>query len=770
MNKTYEVKGMSCVICKNTVEKAIKGLKGVYSCQVNLMDNEATIDFDETKVKEIDFYNTLKALGYQIVLNKKRSFNTNNIKLIISCALMIILMSLSMTSMDNPKQTMFYQLALATIIYILNLKYFKSGFIALFNLHPNMDSLVALSSFISFAYSIYSMFNIENNHLYFESGAMVLVIVSIGKTIEAKNKKKTTKAIRGLSTLIPMQANLVRNDEIVVIPIEDLHKDDVVLIKAGESVPQDGTVIKGSSKIDESLITGESLLADKSIGSEVIGGTVNTNGELYVKINKEATQTVLSKIISLTKQATLAKLPIERFADKISNYFVFSVIAISLLTFIIWIITSKDLELSLNFALSVLVVSCPCALGLATPSAITVACGKAAKEGVLIKNPEILEVAHKIKTVILDKTGTLTENHLAVVSVKEYDSSLKKVIYSLEKTSNHPIAKTILENIKSDSFDLLTKEIPGKGITSDKYWAGNNLLAKDYNVDISNDDIALAENNNYSYIAVGESNKLLGIIYLADEIKSSSKIAIKNFKKNGIKAIMCTGDNEIVAKNVSNKLNIEEYHYQVTPKDKQTIVNNNKENGFVAMVGDGINDAVALSSSDVSFTLSSGTDIAHASSDIVLMHNNINDINFFIDLSKLTMRKIKGNLFWALFYNSILIPIAAGCLYPSLNLKLNPMIGALAMSISSIFVLINALSISKIHKEEILMNKTVIIDGMMCVHCQARVEEALKALKLDAKVSHEEGKAWIKDTNIEDSALRKAIEDAGYTVKEIIND
>lgn len=774
MNKTYEVKGMSCVICKNTVEKGIKNLNGVNDCLVNLMDNEATIDFDETKVTEQDFYNTLKELGYEFIINKRKEIDLSKTKLIISCALMAILLSISMTSMNNPIITMYYQLVLASLIYYINFNYFKSGFTALIHLSPNMDSLVAISSFVSYVYSIYSMFmlakGIDQTHLYFESGSMVLVIVTIGKTIEARSKKKTTKAIRGLSTLIPMQANLIKDNEVIIIPIEELKKDDVVLVKAGESIPQDGIVIKGNSKVNESLITGESKLANKAEGSEVIGGTVNTNGELIVRITKQATQTVLSKIISLTKKATLSKIAIERFVDKVSNYFVFGVISVSLITFIIWLIISKDIELSLNFCLSVLVISCPCALGLATPSAITVACGKAAKEGILIKNPEVLEIAHSLKTIIIDKTGTITENKLTITDIKKYDDDLENIIVALEKKSNHPIAKTILNRFENSSLDLSVKEISGEGIVSNNYWAGNQILAKKYKTNINEDDLKYAIDNNYSFIIVGKANKVLGIIYLSDKIKSTSKIAINNLINKGLDVIMCTGDNEIIAKSVSEKIGIKSFLANVKPEDKQKIVKSSKEKGYVGMVGDGINDAIALSTSDVSFTPSNGTDIANASSDIVLMHNDINDINFFIDLSKITMKKIKGNLFWALFYNSVLIPIAAGILYPSLNIKLNPMIGALAMSISSIFVLINALSISNIKKEEILMNKTVIIEGMMCGHCQAKVEEVLKALGLDAKVSHEEGKAWINNTSTDNSIIKKAIEDVGFEVKDIIDD
>lgn len=702
IEKTYEVKGMSCVICKNTVETTLKKTKGVSDCKVNLLENEAYITFDENTISEQELARVIKDAGYELVINKTNTLDKTKTILYISILLVLILMYFSMGHMINlptVHNSKYIQLIVCTLIIILNISYFKSGLRSLINLKPNMDSLVSLSSGISYIYSLIALFD-SNYHLYFETSAMVLVIVSIGKYIEGQNKNKASKTIRGLATLIPMQANLLNDNEVTIIPIDDLKVDDVVLVKPGESIPQDGIIIQGTSSIDESMITGESLPLTKTVDDKVIGGTVNITGEIKVKITTRNTQTTLSKIISLTKQATMAKIPIERFADIISKYFVFGVIAISITTFIIWIIISKDIELSLNFSLSVLVISCPCALGLATPSAIMVATGNCAKNGVLIKNPEVLEIAGKLKYLILDKTGTLTKNKLEIIDIKQYDEQLINVLSSLEKSSNHPIANTINDKFNNGNleFDMI-EQIPSLGIigkiNDDVYYAGNYKLASQYTlIDIN------TINNNYSYILVGKNDKLLGIIYIADVLKDDSAFAIDLLKKQGIIPIMCTGDNEISANNIASKLDINNFLYSVTPEKKSELVKEKKNIGLVGMVGDGVNDAIALSSADVSISVANATDIAYATSDVILMSNSISDISFLIDVSKKTMSIIKQNLFWALFYNAIFIPLAAGILYKAYNIALNPMTGAATMCISSIFVLTNALRINNIKKKE----------------------------------------------------------------------
>ena len=779
MEKTYEVKGMTCVICKGNVEKALKNTKGVSECKVNLLENEALVNYDPESVSEEQLAKAVKDAGYELVIHKRNQIDTAKIIMIISIILTFILMYFSMGHMFGihiPEYGNYVQLVLSSIIILLNIHYYRSGFRSLFKLSPNMDSLVSISSFVSYIYSLFVLFsNKSGYHLYFETAAMVLVIVSIGKYIEGSNKKKATKTIRGLATLIPMQANLYKDDKIEIIPIDDLKVGDLVIVKPGESIPQDGVIVSGRSSINESMITGESMPVNKGENDEVIGGTVNINGEICVRISKNPAQTTLSKIISLTKQATMSKIPIERFADRISNYFVFSVMAIALATFIIWMVASKDLEKALNFALSVLVISCPCALGLATPAAVMVATGNAANNGVLIKNPEILEVCGDLKYVVLDKTGTLTRNKLSIVDTKEYDDRFINVISSLEKRSNHPIAKAINElypdgNLNFDDFEQISSEGLLAHIDSHSYYAGNQKLINRF-TSIPEADLKYAQENNYSFIAVGCDEKLLGIVYLADILKDTSLIAISSLKKRKVTPIMCTGDNELTAKNIAKKLGIDNYLAAVTPQDKNRLVNEKKKEGKVAMVGDGVNDAIALSSADVSFAVANGTDIAYASSDVVLMSNSILDVSFMIDLARKTMSIIKQNLFWALFYNALFIPLAAGALYKPFNLSLNPMIGAITMSISSIFVLSNSLRINSIKKEEIkTMNKTVSIDGMMCMHCVAHVEEALKNLGADVRVSLEDNKAYLNNTALSDEQIKDAISSAGYTVTDITND
>ncbi|MBQ6477978.1 MAG: heavy metal translocating P-type ATPase [Erysipelotrichaceae bacterium] len=779
MEKTYEVKGMTCVICKGNVERALKNTPGVLECKINLLENEASVRFDETRTNEEIMAKAVKNAGYELVIRKNGEIDLDKIKMIISCVLVAVLMYFSMGHMFGlhvPSYGNYIQLLLSTLIILLNFHHYRSGFLALFHLRPNMDSLVSISSFVSYLYSLYVLLSMKHSyHLYFETAAMVPVIVSIGKYIEGSNKKKAAKTIRGLATLIPMQANLVKDNEVTVIPIDDLKKDDIVVVRPGESIPQDGIIIAGSSSIDESMITGESLPQNKTVNDEVIGGTVNSNAEIQIRITKNSSQTTLSKIISLTKQATMSKIPVEKFADTISNYFVFGVMGISLLTFILWMILDKDLEKALNFAMSVLVISCPCALGLATPAAVMVATGNAARNGVLIKNPEILEVAGKLKYVILDKTGTLTKNKLEIIDLKEYDSSFLNVLSSLEKHSSHPIAKAIIErypdgNLNFDDFEQISAEGLLAHIGKGSYYAGNLKLLSRFTDQIP-EEIAYARKNNYSFICVGRNDRILGIVYLADVLKDSSIMAIASLYKRGITPIMCTGDNEITAANIARKLKIKDYLSSVTPQDKNKLVSEKKEIGKTAMVGDGVNDAIALSAADVSFSVANGTDIAYATSDVVLMTNSILDVSFMVDLARKTMSIIKQNLFWALFYNALFIPLAAGVFYKTLNLSLNPMIGALTMSVSSIFVLTNALRINSVKKEEIRkMNKTVLIEGMMCMHCVAHVEEALKNLGADVKVSLEEGKAYLEDTALSDEQIREAVTDAGYTVTGILNE
>lgn len=785
MKHNYEVKGMSCAICKNTIEKNLSKMDGVTSCNVNLLENDMIIDYDETKISKEELANKLDNLGYELVLNQKKKIDYHKIKFILSIVLMILLMYLSMGHMMHLPMIvhdMLYQSIIqaivATIIYLLNFHYFTSGIKSLFHLNPNMDSLVALSTSVSYVYSIYAIYKISlgdySFHLYFETGAMILVIVAIGKYIEGINKEKTTKAIKLLATLRPMEATILKDDKEVIVKIDDLKLGDIMLSKAGEIIPQDSIIIEGSSNIDESMITGESMPVLKKIDDEVIGGTINLNGSLKLRVTKTNEDSTLNKIIELVKEATVKKIPIERFADKVSSYFVPSVILISIITFVVWYIFTKNFELSMNFALSVLVISCPCALGLATPSAIMVANGVAAKNGILIKNPAVLELAHKINTVIMDKTGTITLNKPKIIKEMSLDDSFIKVLYNLEKHSNHPIAKAILDKYHAPMMEFREfKEISSKGIIAyddnSIYLAGNQKLMDDYKVLYDKELLDEALKNKNSYILVAKDQKLLGIVYISDVIKDSSIKAVDDLKKRHIKTIMCTGDNKVIANNIANIAHIDEVVAEVKPSDKYDIVKKNQENNVVAMVGDGINDAIALTQADVSFAISSGSDIAYESSDIILMKNDLSDISFFIDISKKTMLIIKENLFWALFYNFIFIPVAAGLLYPSFGFKLNPMIGAFSMSISSIIVLSNALRIRKMHKnieikeEEKPMKSIIKIEGMMCMHCVKHVKDDLAKIGYEAEVSLENKEA-IVNVNVDDELVIKAIDEAGYKV------
>lgn len=697
MEKTYEVIGMTCVICKRNVEKALLDVKGVNSAKVNLIENEVLINYDESLTNENILEQKVKEAGYKLIINKENKINYVKTKLTISIILIIFEMLLSMNIINLNS---IIQLFVATTIILLNIDIYKSGTKALIHLNPNMNSLVTISSFVSYIYSIYSLIKIingnNNYHLYFETSAMILVIVKIGKTIEGNTKQKTVKTIKGLTSLIPMNSNLLKDNNILVVPTTDIKKGDIVLVNPGESIPQDGIVVKGTSLVNESMITGESLPIDKKINDNVIGGTINLSGQLQIQITKQTSTSTISSIINLTKKATMEKLPIERIVDRISKYFVFVVLIISLITFIIWYISSKNIELALNFSLSVLVISCPCALGLATPAAIAVANSKAASNGIIIKKPEILETISKTKNIILDKTGTLTENRLAIVEIKEFDSDFINILSSIEKTSNHPIAKSIVEKYNTGNIIFETSEvIEGQGIIAKKdndiYKAGNSLLINN----IDKEYIDYVHNLNYSYVAVSKNDKVLGIVYLSDYIRENSKQAIQELYKRNIKPIMCTGDKIETAKKVADYLSIKEYIAEVKPEDKSNLVNEKKKEGIVIMVGDGINDAVALTNADISLSLSNASDIASYTSDVILMKNNLNDIPFLYDLGRKTIRIIKQNLTWALFYNSVCIPLAAGLFYTNFNLKLNPMIGSISMWISSMFVLLNALRIRR---------------------------------------------------------------------------
>ena len=789
MKKEYRVEGMSCAICKNTIENNLNKLDAVTSCQVQLLDNAMMIEYDENKISEEELAKKVDNLGYKLVIKQSKKVNKSRLNLVISLILMLVLMYFAMGHMmglplpNLPHHTIaLIQLFLATIIYILNAHYFFSGIKSITHLNPNMDALVTLSVSVSYLYSlyaIYKMFNGDNSfHLYFETGAMILVIVSIGKYIEGVNKDKTIATLKLLASLRPMEATILRDNQEVIVKIDDLKLGDILLTKAGETIAQDGKIINGSANVDESMITGESLPVHKTSGDDVIGGTINLDGYLKIEVTKTSEDSTLSKIIELTKNATLKKIPIQRFADQVSRFFVPAVISISLITFLVWYYFSHNFELSMNFAMSVLVISCPCALGLATPSAIMVATGVLAKNGILIRNPEVLEVAHNIKTVVLDKTGTITENKPKIIRQTSFNQDFIKVLVAIEKYSKHPIAKAIIETYPDYQMHFESvNEVSGQGIiaktSEDTYLVGNKKLLTNHNINLDDNLIKDAIDNKYSYIIAVKNNTVIGIVFLADAIKQSSIVAIEDLKVLNVKTVMCTGDNAVVANNIAKLVGVDEVIAEVKPEDKYQVVEKYKDNGLVAMVGDGINDAIALTSADVSFAISSGSDIAYESSDLILIKNDLSDISFAMEVSRQTIRIIKQNLFWALFYNSIFIPLAAGVFYHSLGFSLNPMIGAFAMSMSSIIVLSNALRIRKITKKvnlevnqekEIKNMKTIInVNGMMCMHCVKHVKDALEKLGVSAEVSLENGTAIVTG-DVKEEVLVAAIIDAGYDV------
>ena len=624
--------------------------------------------------------------------------------------------------------------------------------------------------------------------LYFESAGTILTLITLGKYLETKSKGKTSDAISKLVNLAPKTVTVLREGKEVVIKLEEVQKDEIIIVKPGESIGVDGIIIEGASSIDQASITGESIPVEKNVGDNVISGTINKNGTFKMKASKVGEDTTLSQIIKLVEEASNSKAPISRLADKVSGIFVPVVIMIAIIATIAWIISGQSFEFALSMGIAVLVISCPCALGLATPVAIMVGTGKGAENGILIKSAESLELLHSVDTVVLDKTGTITEGKPRVTDIVSYidENKLLKIAGILEKNSEHPLAEAIMEKVKErniqleDSKDFLS--IPGRGIKANIdgniYYAGNINLMKDNNIDIENmlpkSDELSAEGKTVLYFA--DEKNIIGIIAVADTLKSTSYQAIQELKKRNIEVVMITGDNKIVAQTIGKRLNIDKVISEVLPADKEKEVSKLQKQGKkVAFVGDGINDSPALVKADVGLAIGSGTDIAIEAADVVLMKNSLLDVVKAILLSKSVIRNIKMNLFWAFFYNCIGIPVAAGVFYSSFGIKLSPMLGALAMSLSSVCVVTNALRLRNFKtnfKEETKMDnvKTIYIEGMQCNHCKMAVEKALNNLNgvTDAQVNLENKSAIIKlSQEVNDSEIKKAIEEAGYEVKEI---
>lgn len=837
MKERFDISGMTCASCQANVQKAVEKL-GVDFVNVNLISETMTVSYDDGKISENDIIKAVEKIGYgakpknkKNLKEKNKTFDEEKIvknRLIISFIFLIPLMYISMGHMINlplPHFLMgaggsvnfaFLQFLLTLPIVFVNRIFYISGFKALFNKASNMDTLVGLGSFAALIYGIFAImrmayglgfekFEIVENYrhnLYFESSAMILTLITLGKYFEKKSKGQTKKSLESLMDLAPKKARILKDKNEVEILVEDLKKGDLILVRPGEAIPVDGIVKEGSSLVDESAITGESIPVNKNIGDEVISATLNKQGSFIFEATKVGEDTTLSKIIELVNQANETKAPIAKLADKISAIFVPTVMILSLITFVVWMILGYGFEFSLNFAISVLVISCPCALGLATPMAIMVATGKSAQFGLLFKNAESLENLHKVDTILLDKTGTITEGRPQVTDIiSEIDENeFIKIASSIENNSEHPLSHAISEYAKAKNIQAKNIEdfeaISGKGIKAKYenkiYYGGNISLMKEKNIDLKSyekkADIFSNEGKTSMYFA--DEKNVIGIIAVQDKPKNLSKIAIDEMKKMGYEVRMITGDNEKTAEAIKNALNIDEKYAEVLPQDKEKEIKNLQKLGKkVLMVGDGINDAPALVRSDVSMAIGNGTDVAIESADIILINNNILDIVSALKLSKSTIKIIKENLFWAFFYNIIGIPLAAGLLYPAFGLKLSPMFGAFAMSFSSIFVCLNSLRLRKFKanfeneekiKEEIQkeknknikekkmneLNKMIVkVNQMSCNHCKNRVEEILKNISgiENAEVNLDEKLAKVDYFGaIDENEIKEKINDAGY--------
>ena len=823
MTEKFNVTGMTCSACSAHVEKSVKKLDGVKSVNVNLLQNNMHVDFDETAVSVDDIINVVVSGGYGAsVVGKKQEKKDNKIdneisnmkfRLIVSLVCLVPLMYISMGHMWGwPFLSVFHgaengitfaltQMLLTLPIMYVNRKYYITGFKTLFHGAPNMDSLIAIGSGAAFVYGIIAIYCIgyglghgdkEFAHsymmnLYFESAAMILALITLGKFLESRAKGKTSQAIEKLIDLSPKTAVVIRDGKEVTVGVDDVQIGEIVVVKAGQSVPLDGVIVEGNGAIDESAITGESIAVEKNVGDKVIGATINKSGYFKFKVEKVGEDTALSQIIHLVEEASASKAPIAKLADKVSGIFVPVVISIAVITIIVWLLLSKGVSFALSMGISVLVISCPCALGLATPTAIMVGTGKGAQYGILTKSAESLETAHQVDTVVLDKTGTITEGKPSVTDIAPVgisDKELLQIAASIEYLSEHPLAKAIVEKADGLEFSDVAdfEQIVGQGVKGNvdgkKVLAGNYKMMRENNIEVSEDEIFANDGKTSLYFAV--DNKFVGIIAVADTIKETSRQAIEDMRNMGLDVIMLTGDNAVTANAIKNKLPLSSAVAEVLPSDKEEEVRKLQQSGHkVAMVGDGINDAPALTRADVGIAIGAGTDIAIESADIVLMKSDLQDVVTSIELSHSVIKNIKENLFWAFFYNALGIPIAAGVLYGIAGLKLNPMIAALAMSFSSVFVVSNALRLRffkpkrnniktvKNEKENITMTKTIKINGMMCSHCTGRVGEVLNAIDgVSAEVSLDNGGQAVVTLakDVSDDVLKKAVVDAGYEV------
>ncbi|MCH5157081.1 MAG: heavy metal translocating P-type ATPase [Clostridiales bacterium] len=857
MKAKFDVMGMTCAACSSHVENAVKKLSGVTTVSVNLLTNSMAVEFDESKTNVDSIVTAVKNAGYDAKVKSQTGNNTVSATsdeglidretpkllrcFIVSLVFLLLLMYVSMGHMmwgwplpsflaDNHVAMGLVQLILSAIIMVINQRFFVNGFKSLWRRAPNMDALVALGATAAFVYSTVALFlmtdaQVKGNHesvmmymdeFYFESAATILTLITLGKMLEARSKGKTTNALKGLMKLAPKTAVVVIDGEEVTVPIEQVKRGDVYVVRPGESIPVDGVVIEGSSAVDESTLTGESIPVDKTVGCTVSAGTLNQSGFIRCEATRVGEDTTLSQIIQMVSDAAASKAPIAKVADKVSGVFVPTVMAIALVTFVVWLAIGQTVGYSLARAISVLVISCPCALGLATPVAVMVGNGKGAKNGILFKTAVSLEQTGKAKYVVLDKTGTITEGQPRVTDIIPVDTSeqdLLQLAYALEYKSEHPLARAIIQKAqeRNVSLEQVTEfnTLTGNGLTAkldNSVVCGGNysFISTQANIDelikIKAEELAEMGKTPLYFCRDG---KLCGIIAVADVIKADSPKAISQLQAMGIHVVMLTGDNERTAQAIGKQAGVDEVIAGVLPDGKESIVRNLKSKGKVVMVGDGINDAPALTTADIGMAIGAGTDVAIDAADVVLMKSNLLDVPAAIRLSRSTLRNIYENLFWAFIYNALGIPLAAG-VFVSLGLTLNPMFGAAAMSLSSFCVVMNALrlNLGNIYKpkkvratksleakqtstelsieqqlnqtdksKEATMKYLLKIDGMMCGHCTGRVEKALRDTRgvLSVAVSLEDKSATVEvKDKVKVDALKKAVDTAGYTVTEAV--
>lgn len=841
----YIVTGMSCAACSSRVEKAVSKVPGVTSCSVSLLTNSMGVEGTASEqeiikaVADAGYGASKKGEGAAKIQSSSASAGEDMLKdrttpalkkrLIASLGFLIVLMYFSMGHMmwgwpvpgfmkDNHVMMGLLQMLLTIAVMVINQKFFISGFKGMIHRAPNMDTLVALGSGASFVYSTYALFAMTDAQMrgdmdavmsymhdfYYESAAMILALITVGKMLEARSKGKTTDALKGLMKLAPKTAVVIRGEKEVQVSIEQVQKGDCFVVKPGENIPVDGEVIEGNSAVNESALTGESIPVDKAVGDKVSAATVNQSGYLKCRATRVGEDTTLSQIIQMVSDAAATKAPIAKIADRISGVFVPTVITIAVITIIVWLIAGQSIGFALSRGIAVLVISCPCALGLATPVAIMVGNGMGARNGIMFKTAVSLEETGKMQIVALDKTGTITSGEPKVTDIIPAagvtEDTLLKYAYALENKSEHPLARAILEKAKEENAGIEEvtgfQALPGNGLTAildghTLYGGNHTFISSKVSVDgdIQKKAEKLAEAGK-TPLFFGNEDRLLGVIAVADVIKEDSPQAIKELQNMGIHVVMLTGDNERTAKAIGQQAGVDEVIAGVLPEGKEQVIRKLKEKGKVAMVGDGINDAPALTRADMGIAIGAGTDVAIDAADVVLMKSRLSDVPAAIRMSRATLRNIHENLFWAFFYNIIGIPLAAGVWYPLFGWKLNPMFGAAAMSLSSFCVVSNALRLNlfkmydaskdkklkakkekkRSKKEDKTMKKIMHIEGMMCGHCEAAVKKALEALPQvdEAVVSHEAGTAELTlNAEIADDVLKKTVEDKDYTVTSV---